>query len=381
MEDFLIKNFSQSDIKKELGFIGFDEGYLKAASEKFIPLLFKIYDLTPIQATILKQTALSCGTDCAVHRDVLTQKIEKSDVILLGSVSQIKKIIKKLYIQPFGLKKLAQNLEEKISPSAKKWCGKTYIMGILNITPNSFSDGGEYLKKEDALEHFGQLLSDGADIIDIGAESTAPKSEPISKEEELKRLEPILKEVKKLSPKTLISIDTRNASTAKEAIALGANIINDVSGMMYDEKMVDVVASSDADVVLTFDDVINTPKTLDETIKGLMRRVELCNQNGINNRRIILDAGLGFNKTFEQNIELIKNASEICSLGFPVLYGISRKSFIQKITDLAPKETEDANISIASYLASEGVNILRVHDVKRHKIALEALDKVIYDKL
>lgn len=379
MEDFLIKNFSQKEVEKELGFVGFDEAYLKAASEKFVSNLFKIYSLTPVQATILKQTALSCGTDCAVHRDVLTQKIDKSDVVLFGTTSQIKKIIKKLSFQPFGLKILAQKLEKKLSSSFEKWVGKTYIMGILNVTDNSFSDGGEFLEKEKALEHFSQLLNDGADIIDIGAESTAPKSLPISQELELERLEPILSECKKFNPQTVISVDTRNSATAKAAIALGADIINDVSGMMHDEKMVEVVASSNADIVLTFDDVINSGKTMDEAIKGLIKRVKICNQNGITDERIILDAGLGFNKTFEQNIELIKNASEICSLGFPVLYGISRKSFIQKITGLSPKETEEANISIGTYLAFQGVNILRVHNVKGHKIGLNALDKVIYD--
>ncbi|MCR4880637.1 MAG: dihydropteroate synthase [bacterium] len=379
MEDFLIKNFSQNDIEKELDFVGFDEAYLKTASNKFVSNLYKIYSLTPIQAVILKQTALSCGTDCAVHRDVVTQTVEKSDVILFGTNSQIKNIIKKLYIQPFGLKILAKNLEEKLSGASKKWIGKTYIMGILNITDNSFSDGGEFFEKEKALEHFSQLLSDGADIVDIGAESTAPKSEPIPQEAELERLEPILPECRKLFPKTIISVDTRNALTAKSAIGMGADIINDVSGMMHDEKMVEVLTNSEADIVLTFDDEIKTEKTLDETIKGLMRRVELCEQNGIARNRIILDAGLGFNKTFEQNIELIKNASELCSLDFPVLYGISRKSFIQKITGLLPKETEEANISIGAYLATQGVNILRVHNVKGHKIGLNALDKVIYD--
>lgn len=379
MEDFLIKIFPGNDIAKELYSIGFDETYLNKAAEKFRAKLFKIYSLTPVQATILKQTALSVGTDCAVNRDVLTHKTDKSDAILFGTTSQIKKIIKKLLIQPFGLKILAKNLEEKLSFKQNKWSDKTYIMGILNITDNSFSDGGEFLEKENAIEHFSQMLKDGADIIDIGAESTAPKSQPITPETEIQRLNPILKECKILSPKTIISIDTRNSATAKMAIEMGANIINDVSGLMHDEKMAEIAANSNADIVLTFDDKTDGTNILDETIKGLMKRIDICRQNGIKDERIILDPGLGFNKTFEQNIELIKNAKEICSLNLPVLYGISRKSFIQKITGLLPKETFEANISVGAYLASCGVNILRVHDVKSHKIALNALDKVLYD--
>lgn len=376
MDNFLIKSFSSENIEKELDFIGFDKAYLKAISEKFIPEIFKIYELSPVQATILKQTALSCGTDCAVHREVLMQNIEKSDALLFGTKSQIKKIAEKLSLQPFGLKNLAKELEEKISAKTKKWGEKTYIMGILNVTDNSFSDGGEFFEKEKALSRFSEILEQGADIVDIGAESTAPKALPIKVDEEIKRLEKVLPEVCK---KALISVDTRNSKTAKYALEQGADIINDVSGFMYDEKMAEVVSNSSADVVLTFDDTIETEKTLDETIKGLIKRVELCHSNGINDERIILDPGLGFNKTFEHNIELIKNADELCSLGFPVLYGISRKSFMQKMTGLSPKETFEANISIGAYLAVKGVNILRVHDVKAHKIALNTLDRVIYD--
>ena len=377
MEDFLIKNVSEENVVKELYSIGFDEVYLQKISEKFVSNLYKVYSLTPVQATILKQTALSVGTDCAVNKGVLTHKTEKSDAILFGTASQIKKIIQKLQVQQFGLKQLAKNLEEKLLFKRKKWAEKTYLMGILNITDNSFSDGGEFLTKEKAIGRFSQIISDGADIVDMGAESTAPKSIPVSVETEISRLKPVLSECRKKYPEVVISVDTRNSLTAKTAIDNGANIINDVSGMMHDDKMIDILANSNADIVLTFDDDIKGENTIDETIKGLIKRVETCHQNGINNERIILDAGLGFNKTFEQNIELIKNASEICSLGFPVLYGISRKSFIQKITGLLPKETFEANISLGTYLAVKGVNILRVHDVKAHKIALSALDKVL----
>ena len=235
------------------------------------------------------------------------------------------------------------------------------------------------MEKENALERFSEIIAQGADIIDIGAESTAPNSKPINIEEEIKRLAKILPEARKNNPDNIISIDTRNSKTAKFAIEQGADIINDVSGLKHDEKMAEILAKSNADVVLTFDDEITTANTLDETIKGLIKRIEIGHKNGIREDRIILDPGLGFNKSFEQNLELIKNAAEICSLGFPVLYGMSRKSFIQKMTELAPKETLEANISLGGYLATQGVNILRVHDVKAHKIALTALDKVLYD--
>jgi len=380
-EDFLVKKISQNIVEKELSSIGFDKDYLQVAKNKYEHNLFKIFNLTPLQATILKQTALSCGTDCAVHREVLTHNIDFSDVILSATKSQLKEIIKKLYVQPFGLKILAKSLENIQNKSMKNnlfdW-NKTYLMGILNCTPNSFSDGGEFFDKENALKRFEQIIADGADIIDIGAESTAPNNVPIDVEEELSRLSLIFEQCRKSNYNIPISIDTRNSKTASKMLELGANIINDVSGFMYDEKMANVVAKADAYAVLTFDDVIKDD-AIDDTIIGLLKRVKNATIAGVKEERIILDVGLGFNKTFEQNIELIKRANEVVSLGFPVLYGLSRKSFVQKLTNLSAKETAEANISLGSYLAIQGVNILRVHDVLEHKIAFSALDKVLYD--
>ena len=359
---------------------------MKIAKSKYNANLYKIFNLTPLQATILKQTALACATDCAVHRDVLTHNIDFSDAILFATNKQLKEIIKKLYSQPFNLKTLAQNLEnssKKLEPininnHTFDW-GKTYIMGILNITPNSFSDGGEYIEEEKAIIKFNELVEQGADIIDIGAESTAPTSSAISSDEEISRLKNMFKKLKAQNSNIITSIDTRNAKTANFALKNGVNIINDISGFTYDKDMAKTVAKYDVTSILTFNDSIEKENTVDSTIKGLIKRIELATEAGISQNKIVLDVGLGFNKTYEQNIELIKRADEICSLGYPVLYGLSRKSFVQKMSNMAAKETLAANISLASYLAEKGVNIIRVHDVLEHKIALGALDKIIYD--
>lgn len=386
-KNFLIKQVSENTISKEFCFIGFDEAYSKIAQNKYQTNLLKIFSLTPVQATILKQTALACGTDCALHRNVLTNNIEHSDVILFATNKQLSDIIKKLYAQPFGLKFLAKKLEEfkvnkleKISIRSKEFnFKKTYLMGILNVTPNSFSDGGEFFDEKDAVKRFEDLVNQGADIIDIGAESTAPNSQPVDSSEEIARIENVLKICREKYPQAVISIDTRNAFCAKRALELGVDIVNDISGLLFDKQMAEVVAGAEAFVVLNFNDEIKTENTIDEVIKGLLNRIELAQEVGIAKEKIILDVGLGFNKTFEQNIELIKRAKEICSLGFPVLYGLSRKSFVQKISEQSPKETLSANISLGSYLTSQGVNILRVHDVLEHKIAFRALDRVLYD--
>ncbi len=385
-EKFLVRKISGNQVEKELCAIGFDASYLDIAKDKYKAGLFKISNVTPLQATILKQTALSCGTDCAVHRDVLTHSVEYSDVLLFATAAQLKEILNKLVHQPFGLKTLAQNLEAATQnvPSAFTIRNKvfnpekTYIMGILNCTPNSFSDGGEFLEEKNAMQRFSDIITQGADIVDIGAESTAPFNDAIDIDEEISRLKDILKNCREQNPDIPISVDTRNAKTAQLALDLGADIINDVSGFVYDEKMAEVAASANVYAVLTFDDEISS-NTIDETVKGLLKRVDIAINAGLSPEKIILDPGLGFRKTFEQNFEIIKRADEICSLGFPMLYGLSRKSFVQKVTGLKPKETLCANVSLASYLAQKGVRILRVHDVLEHKIAFSALDKVLYD--
>jgi len=385
-ENFLVRKISENQVEKELLAIGFDSSYLDIAKSKYQSDLFKISDLTPLQATILKQTALSCGTDCAVHRDVLTHSVEHSDVLLFATYAQLKEILKKLSSQPFGLKSLAQNLEAISQNSTSAFTirnktftpEKTYIMGILNCTPNSFSDGGEFLEEKNAMQRFDEIIAQGGDIVDIGAESTAPFNDAIEIDEEINRIKDILKKCREQNANIPISVDTRNAKTAKLALDLGADIINDVSGFVYDEKMAEVAASANAYSVLTFDDEISS-NTIDETVKGLLKRVDIATNAGLSPEKIILDPGLGFRKTFEQNYEIIQRADEICSLGFPVLYGLSRKSFVQKVTGLKPKETLCANISLAAYLAQKGVRILRVHDVLEHKIAFSALDKVLYD--
>lgn len=382
-KDFLIKTFSKDKLSFEFDFVGFDKSYKCTAIEKYEGELYKIFDLTPVQATILKQTALSSGTDCALNRDVLTNSVDFTDVILFATKAQLKLIIEKLKHQPFNLKKLAENLEEQIYTKNSDMkiknfvfnIKKSYLMGILNVTPDSFSDGNKYFKKEDAINRFNELVEQKTDIIDIGAESTRPASKRISHDEETERLKPLLESID--TKNQVMSIDTMNSKTAMFALENGFDIINDVTGFNHDENMAVIAKKYDAFVVLTADKPLETINTVDETIKNLIERVEFAKSFGIDENKIILDVGLGFNKTFEQNLELIKSAKDICSLGFFTLYGLSRKSFVQKLTGKSPLETEFANTSLAVYLALQGVNFIRVHDVAAHKIAFQALNGML----
>ena len=372
MHDFFIKELSNTDIETELNLIGFDKSYTHKAKDKFEYKNFKIYNLTPAQANIIKQTALTCGADCGTHREVITGKVELSSCILGGSISELQKIADKLQFQPFSLKNLGIAIKEKLEiypPS------RTQIMGILNITNNSFSDGGKYNSFENATEHLHQLIENGADIIDIGAESTKPYSSPVCAQEQLNKLIPILEYIKQNNIKTTISIDTRSAEVAQKCIELGANIINDVSGFDYDDKMCNVVAQN-SQVKVIIQHSQGTPENMqkaphyenlmDEIYINLKNKVNFAISNGIKKENIIIDPGIGFGKTKEHNIEIIKRWKELKTIGCPVLIGLSRKSLLE-MPDASNEEKDLYSLALDSILMNEKIDYIRVHNVAIHK--------------
>lgn len=377
MHDFLIKEIHNTDIKQELLNIGFDKGYSRFATSKYNYVNLKIFDLSVPQANILKQSALSVGADCATHREVITGKAELTACILGGSLSQIDKIAKKIKGQPFGLKDLSEQLLNFISKKEKP--SKTKLMGVLNLTENSFSDGGLYYEYDDAIKHLKKLIKDGADIIDIGAESTKPYSEPVEVEEQLDKLLPILKYVKEKKIETPISIDTRSSKVARICIQYGAKIINDVSGFDYDVQMIDVIAQN-SHVKIILQHSLGTPENMqenptysnlmDEIYCSLHNKVQLALSRGIKKENIIIDPGIGFGKTRKDNFEILKRWQELKGIGCPVLIGVSRKSLLnmQKSTN---EEKDIYTLALDSILISQNVDYLRVHNVKLHKNFLD----------
>lgn len=377
MHDFLIKEIHNTDIKQELLNIGFDKGYSRFATSKYNYVNLKIFDLSVPQANILKQSALSVGADCATHREVITGKAELTACILGGSLSQIDKIAKKIKGQPFGLKDLSEQLLNFISKKEKP--SKTKLMGVLNLTENSFSDGGLYYEYDDAIKHLKKLIKDGADIIDIGAESTKPYSEPVEVEEQLDKLLPILKYVEEKKIETPISIDTRSSKVARICIQYGAKIINDVSGFDYDEQMIDVIAQN-SHVKIILQHSLGTPENMqenptysnlmDEIYCSLHNKVQLALSRGIKKENIIIDPGIGFGKTRKDNFEILKRWQELNGIGCPVLIGVSRKSLLNM-----PKSTNEEKdiytLALDSILISQKVDYLRVHNVKLHKNFLD----------
>lgn len=368
MSRFILKEVVSGFIADELHQIGFDEGYRFVAQDKFRYKNIKIFGLKSAQANILKQTALTVGADCATHRNVITGEIELSDVILCGSYSQLKKISEKLKSQPFGLGVLGEEITNSILNQSRK----TKIAGILNVTPDSFSDGGLYYKEEDAIRRFNSLIDDSADLIDIGAESTRPNSEPVLSDEQIKRLKPVLNFVQKENIKIPISVDTRNSDVADFALNNGASIINDVSGFDFDSKMPDVISRYDAGVIIqhskgtsdTMSKDLEYTNLIDEIFLSLKTKSDIAKEKGI--KTIIIDPGIGFGKTREQNYEILNRIEEFYSLNLPVMVGVSRKSFLS-IPDES-NDTKDALTLAVSYpLVQKGVDYLRVHNVKLHK--------------
>ncbi len=366
MENFVLKELVTQNIESELEKIGFDIAYRNKASDKFRYKTFKIFNLTLPQANILKQTALSFGADCGVHRDVLVSKIEKTDVILGGSYSQLKKICEKLKFQPFSMKILAANILAKLELKERK----TKLVGILNITPDSFSDGGKYINPDDARRQMFQLIEDGADMIDIGAESTRPGAIPTEAKVQIERLRLILKDL----PNIPISVDTRSSEVAKFALDNGVSIINDVSGMDYDSKIIDVIVEYDAGIVLQHSTARTEDKptykdVVEEVYLSLYKKAQIAQEKGVKN--IILDPGIGFGKSKEDNFEILNRIEEFYSLNQPLMLGISRKSFLN-----AQEENNDLKDSLTlavSYpLMQKGVDYLRVHNVKLHRQLLDS---------
>lgn len=272
--------------------------------------------------------------------------------------------------------------------SFQDWClnpkRETLVMGIVNVTPDSFSDGGKFFSPEVAISHASKLITQGADIIDIGGESTRPGAEQVSESEELKRVIPVIEKIRTDNPTILISIDTTKASVAKHAVEAGADIINDVSGLSFDNNMIGIVENLNIPVVIMhmkgnpqnmqlnpeYKDIVN------EILDFFKMKIKIAIQSGINRSMIILDPGIGFGKTVEHNFELLSRLNEFNVLELPIMIGPSRKSFIGITLDLPPEDRLEGTAAAVSAGVMNGASIVRVHDVKSMKRVVRIIEKV-----
>ena len=272
--------------------------------------------------------------------------------------------------------------------SFQDWCinpkRETLVMGIVNVTPDSFSDGGKFFSPEVAISHASKLIRQGADIIDIGGESTRPGAEQVSELEELKRVIPVIEKIRNDNPTILISIDTTKASVAKHAVEAGADIINDVSGLSFDKNMIGVVESFNIPIVIMhmkgnpqnmqlnpkYKDIVN------EILDFFKMKIKIAIQSGINRSMIILDPGIGFGKTVDHNFELLSRLNEFNVLELPIMIGPSRKSFIGITLDLPPEDRVEGTAAAVSAGVMNGASIVRVHDVKSMKRVVRIIEKI-----
>ena len=258
-------------------------------------------------------------------------------------------------------------------------------MGILNVTPDSFSDGGRFTKVSIAVDHALKMVDDGAHIIDIGGESTRPGSLPVSEYDECERILPIIESIKKIDSKITISVDTYKASVANKAIEAGADIVNDISGLTFDLDMLPLLSRKDIPIIIMH--INGKPKTMqknptytdliNDIISFLRRQSDFALKGGIKKNHIILDPGIGFGKTFEHNFILLRRIDEICNLGYPVMIGPSRKAFIGDALDLPPNDRIEGTIATVVAGIMNGAKIVRVHDVKEVKRAVKITEKII----
>jgi len=254
---------------------------------------------------------------------------------------------------------------------------KTLIMGILNTTPDSFSDGGKFNHVDNAVEHAMKMVQDGADIIDIGGESTRPGSEKVSLEEELDRVIPVIEAVSK-EVAVPISIDTYKAEVAKQAIKAGAHIINDVWGAKADAEMATVAADFNVPIILMHNrDNRHYKNFFQDVVNDLYESIHLAKSAGVKTENIILDPGIGFAKDLNLNLEMMRYLGELVAIGYPVLLGTSRKTMIGTILDLPVEERMEGTVATVCYGIQKGCQIVRVHDVKEVSRAAKVMDAIM----
>ncbi|MGQ3686141.1 MAG: dihydropteroate synthase [Candidatus Loosdrechtia sp.] len=260
---------------------------------------------------------------------------------------------------------------------------KTHVMGILNVTPDSFYDGGRYTLVENAVNYARKMVEEGADIIDIGGESTRPGAYPVSETEEIKRVIPVIKELSGQIKKP-ISIDTYKAKTAEEAVQAGASMINDIGGLCADKKMASVVARMNVPVVIMHKK--GTPRTmqkypvrknlLTEIMSYLRKTVSIALDAGIDRNKIILDPGIGFGKTTQHNLEILKKLKEFKGMGYPILIGTSRKRFISDILNISVHENLYGTLATLAVAVMNGASVVRVHDVRESVQTVKMCDAI-----
>jgi len=362
--------------------IGSDPAGAERMAAKMVRRLVHLTGVPCRVANILKQEMLALGGDAAVARGTVACSVPSTDVILIGSLKKIRQLGQRLGHQPFGLPALALELERLLSAldlpptvllgrSCRLELDRPRIMGILNVTPDSFSDGGRFRSLDSALSQGLAMAAEGADLIDVGGESTRPGSRDVSAEEELDRVLPVVEALRRELDIPL-SIDTTKSVVAGQAVAAGVEFVNDISGLQFDPAMARTVSESGAGLFLMH--TRNRPETMQqdtryndlvgEVLAALETSLGEARAAGIAEERLAIDPGIGFGKSAEGNLEILRRLREFHSLGRPLLLGTSRKSFIGKVLNQVDPSTRlHGTVATVALGVERGAQIFRVHDV------------------
>jgi len=384
------------EAKKQIADIGVEPVSVDIMGPKAVHLNLLIEGVRPPVAIIIKESMLAVGADAAINRNVITHKIEKCDVLVMATRKQLRRAVQSLKMQPFGIEELsveilraADNFYKQPAPwklpdGTEFSFDYTRVMGILNVTPDSFSGDGIYGDVKRAVEYAIQMERDGADLIDIGGESTRPGAEPVDEKTEMDRVIPVIRELRD-RVKIPISIDTVKPAVAKAAIDAGATVVNDVTAL-FNRDLINLCAQERVPVIVMhmkgtphdmqvephYDDVVG------EIMHYLANRADDAVDGGIEEQQIAIDPGIGFGKRLEDNLEIIRRLAEFKTLGHPISIGVSRKAFIGRISGLPAEQRLEGSIGAACVAAWNGADIVRCHDVKDTKQALQLVDAIKY---
>jgi dihydropteroate synthase len=368
-------------------------GGVKQMAPKAVHRVIRVERISTKAAIILKQEMLANGGDASISRDAGDFSDPETGVLLMGTLKQYHQVCNKLQLQPFGLRQLSAQIRDvlaNLEPAGVRelQCRdrrltlgeRTLVMGILNVTPDSFSDGGQFYDLEKAVAHAREMVAQGADIIDVGGESTRPSTwdqSPLSAEGEIARIIPVVERLVK-EIEVPISVDTYKAATGRAAMQAGAHIINDIWGFQREADLAMVAAEYDAPVILMHNkDDTQYQDLIGEIFTFLSRSIQIAEDAGIKPENIILDPGIGFGKDRDQNLEVLRRLGEFRSLGKPILLGTSRKSVIGKTLDLPSDQRLEGTIATNVWGIEHGADIIRVHDVREHVRAARMTDAII----
>ena len=391
----MLRPISPAAVLREINNVGAHKSGENIMVKKSGILPFKITGLRTPGVNILKQEMLSCGGECVTPMEAITCDKKYCDVVLLGTVQHYKWLCTKLEkMQYFGLGEVQKELQKFLNLSIAKTVlasGKeivydhTVVMGVINITPDSFFSASRVTDVDKIVEVAGKMLKDGAEILDIGGESSRPGADAVTEEEEIKRVVPAIRAIKEKYPECIISIDTYHSKTALSALEAGADILNDITAGQADDNMLRLAAEKNVPIILMH--MRGNPKNMqsdthydnvvDEVTTYLLERAKIAEELGLGFDKVILDPGIGFAKTTEDNLKLIQDIAGLTKHGYPVLLAASRKTVIgDTLHEKSPEDRLEGTLAISAQAVNSHVEIVRVHDVVENTRVIRMLEAI-----